>query len=56
MRAIADAPTPRLRPKYRVAIEKRVDQTTGEDSLLVGILDFVVSRSASVLLVTQTQW
>lgn len=46
--AIADALAPKLRPKYRVAIEKRVYQTTGEESLLVGIPDVVVGRSASV--------
>ncbi len=33
------------RPKYRVAIEQRVYQTTDEDSLLVGIPDVAVQRS-----------
>jgi Protein of unknown function (DUF4058) len=33
---------PQLRPKYKVAIEKRVYQTTDEDSLLVGIADVAV--------------
>ena len=33
---------PQLRPKYRVAIEKRVYQTIDEDSLLVGVADIAV--------------
>jgi hypothetical protein len=33
---------PQLRPKYRVAIEKRVYQTIDEDSLLVGVADVAV--------------
>lgn len=33
---------PQLRPKYKVAIEKRVYQTTDEDSLLVGVADVAV--------------
>ncbi|WP_342745945.1 DUF4058 family protein [Brunnivagina elsteri] len=33
---------PQLRPKYKVAIEKRVYQTTDEDSLLVGIADVAI--------------
>lgn len=45
--AIADALAPHLRPKYRVAIEKRVYQTSGEESLLVGIPDVVVGRSSA---------
>lgn len=44
---IAELLVPKLRPKYRVAIEKRVYQTSGEESLLVGIPDVVVSRSSS---------
>lgn len=42
--AIADTLSPQLRPKYFVAIEERVYQTTGEDRLLVGIPDVVVQR------------
>jgi hypothetical protein len=37
--AIADSLSPHLRPKYRVAIEKRVYES--EDSLLVGIAEEV---------------
>ncbi len=43
--AIFDALNPQLRPKYRVAIEQRVYQTTDEDSLLVGIPDVAVQSS-----------
>jgi hypothetical protein len=43
--AIADALAPHLRPKYRVAIEKRVYQVTDENSVLVGIPDVSVGRS-----------
>lgn len=43
--AIADAIAPQLRPKYRVAVEKRVYQMTDENSILVGIPDVVVGRS-----------
>ncbi|WP_427160192.1 DUF4058 family protein [Aliinostoc sp. HNIBRCY26] len=43
--AIADEIAPQLRPKYRVAVEKRVYQMTDENSVLVGIPDVVVSRS-----------
>jgi hypothetical protein len=35
---------PQLRPKYRVAIEKRVYQTIDEDSLLVGVADVAVQN------------
>lgn len=46
--AIADALSPQLRPKYRVAIEERIYQTSGEeDTLLVGIPDVVVQRQLS---------
>lgn len=46
--AIADALAPQLRPKYRVAIEKRVYQTSGEeDTLVVGIPDLTVQRQVS---------
>jgi hypothetical protein len=43
--AIADAIAPQLRPKYRVAVEKRVYQITDTNSVLVGIPDVVVGRS-----------
>jgi len=36
---------PQLRPKYKVAIEKRVYQATDEDSLLVGITDVAVQST-----------
>ncbi|MBU7583486.1 MAG: DUF4058 family protein [Nostoc sp. TH1S01] len=36
---------PQLRPKYKVAIEKRVYQTIDEDSLLVGIADVSVQST-----------
>jgi hypothetical protein len=36
---------PQLRPKYRVAIEKRVYQTSGEETVLVGVPDVSVRRS-----------
>ncbi|MBW4666041.1 MAG: DUF4058 family protein [Cyanomargarita calcarea GSE-NOS-MK-12-04C] len=35
---------PQLRPKYRVAIEKRVYQTTDEDSLLAAWVDEVLKQ------------
>ncbi|MEC4819370.1 MAG: DUF4058 family protein [Scytonema sp. PMC 1069.18] len=35
---------PQLRPKYKVAIEKRVYQTTDEDWLLVGVADVAVQN------------
>ncbi|QYX32235.1 DUF4058 family protein [Sphaerospermopsis torques-reginae] len=40
--AIAIAISPPLRPKYRVAIEKRTYRTDSEDSLLVGIPDVTI--------------
>jgi hypothetical protein len=43
--AIADALSPHLRPKYRVAIEKRVYDS--EDSLLVGIADVAILPRAA---------
>jgi hypothetical protein len=43
--AIADFLSPQLRPKYFVAIEERVYQTTPDDRLLVGIPDVVVKSS-----------
>ncbi len=44
---IAELLVPQLRPKYRVAIEKRVYQTTSEDSVLIGIPDISVGRNLS---------
>ena len=38
---------PQLRPKYRVAIEKRVYEMAGNDSLLVGIPDVIVQRRST---------
>jgi Protein of unknown function (DUF4058) len=43
--AIADSLSPHLRPKYRVAIEKRV--YNNEDSLLVGIADVAILPRAT---------
>ncbi len=45
--AIADALAPHIRPKYRVAIEKRVYQTIDDKCVLVGIPDVTVGRSTS---------
>lgn len=42
--AIADALVPQLLPKYRVAIEKRIYEINGENSLLVGIPDVSIQR------------
>lgn len=42
--AIAESLIPQLRPKYRVAVEVRMYETSGEKSLLVGIPDVVVQR------------
>ncbi|MBD2197025.1 MULTISPECIES: DUF4058 family protein [Calothrix] len=36
---------PQLRPKYKVAIEKRIYQTIDEDSLLVGVADVAVQNT-----------
>ncbi|AFY82714.1 DUF4058 family protein [Oscillatoria acuminata] len=41
---IADLLVPQLRPKYRVAIEKRIYESSGNDSVLVGIPDVIVQR------------
>ncbi|MBX9254243.1 DUF4058 family protein [Desmonostoc muscorum CCALA 125] len=43
--AIADAIAPQLRPKYRVAVEKRVYQMIDENSILIGITDVTIGRS-----------
>ena len=42
--ALAESLAPQLRPKYRVAVEVRMYDTSGEDTLLVGIPDVVVKR------------
>jgi hypothetical protein len=41
---IAELLIPKLRPKYRVAIEKRVYQMTDGNSVLVGIPDVTIGR------------
>ncbi|MEA5620488.1 DUF4058 family protein [Cronbergia sp. UHCC 0137] len=43
--SIADFLAPKLRPKYFVAIEERIYQTTIDDRVLVGIPDVVVQSS-----------
>jgi hypothetical protein len=43
--AIADNIAPQLRPKYRVAVEKRVYQMADENTVLVGIPDVTIGRS-----------
>jgi hypothetical protein len=45
---------PQLRPKYRVSIEVRVYETTGEQGLLVGIPDLTVKRPLSTSQPTST--
>ncbi len=42
---LADVLSPQLRPKYFVAVEERVYETTPDDRVLVGIPDVVVQRS-----------
>ncbi len=42
---LADVLSPQLRPKYFVAIEERVYETTPDDRVLVGIPDVVVQQS-----------
>lgn len=42
--AIAISLAPYLRPKYRVVVEEAIYQTTGQDSILVGIPDVSVQR------------
>ncbi len=44
--AIADFLVPLLRPKYRVDIERRIYQTSGEDSILVGIPDVAIQQAS----------
>lgn len=43
--AIANDLAPQIRPKYIVAIEERVYQISGEESLLIGVPDVLVQRS-----------
>ncbi|MGB3652972.1 MAG: DUF4058 family protein, partial [Rivularia sp. (in: cyanobacteria)] len=45
--AIAESLVSQLRPKYRVAVEKRVYQMTDENTILVGIPDVSVSSSST---------
>lgn len=45
--AIADAIFPQVKPKYRVAVEKRVYQITDGSSILVGIPDVTVGKSVT---------
>ena len=42
--AIKESLTPQLRPKYRVAIEKRIYEIQGENSLLVAIPDVSIQQ------------
>lgn len=44
---IANFLGPKLRPKYRVAVEVRLYETNGEESLLIGIPDVTIQRSLS---------
>lgn len=39
--------SPQLRPKYRIAVEVRIYETIGEQSLLVGIPDLTVKGSTT---------
>jgi hypothetical protein len=40
--------SPQLRPKYRVAVEVRMYEASGDNALLVGIPDVIVQRSGNV--------
>lgn len=46
--------SPKLRPKYRVAVEVRMYETSGENSLLVGIPDVAVKRRMAATNSTMT--
>lgn len=46
--AIADDLAPKLRPNYIVAIDVRLHEVNDEDSMLVGIPDVTIGRSATV--------
>lgn len=52
--AIFNDLNPQLRPKYKVAIEKRVYQTTDEDSLLIGVADVAVQSGKKTPLQEKT--
>ncbi|RCJ22648.1 hypothetical protein A6S26_21170 [Nostoc sp. ATCC 43529] len=45
--AIAELLVPQLRPKYRVAVEKRVYQMIDDNSIFIGIPDVTVGRSVT---------
>jgi len=45
MVALADEILPHIRPKYRVAVEKRVYHDTDGNSVLIGIPDVTIARS-----------
>ena len=47
--AIARSLSPQLRPKYIVAVEERIYEASGEESLLVGIPDDIVVQSSSTV-------
>lgn len=46
--ALAESLTPVLRPKYAVSVEVRLYETSGEQSLLVGIPDAAIQRSGQI--------
>lgn len=46
---LAETLNPQLLPKYRVAVEKRVYETTADDSLLIGIPDVTLERFRNVV-------
>jgi hypothetical protein len=47
--AIANDLAPKLRPKYIVAIEERVDEVNGDISVLVGVPDVAVQSSIGIV-------
>ncbi|MEH2402359.1 DUF4058 family protein [Nostoc sp.] len=49
LRIYADYLSPQLRPKYFVAIEERIYQTTGDNKLLVGIPDVIVQNPQTAI-------
>ncbi|AFY56387.1 hypothetical protein Riv7116_3947 [Rivularia sp. PCC 7116] len=51
---LADVLSPQLRPKYFVAVEERIYETTPDDRVLVGIPDVVV-RSSQTATSSQTE-
>ncbi len=52
--AIANDLAPQIRPKYIVAIEERVYQMSGEESLLIGIPDVAVQRPQTTANITKS--